>query len=90
MVTGFLNAFLSSCRTYKGKTLQIKYEDIEHYTREREHFLLDGDMEQRLHSEEKLYRCMGESFQDYSWIQDFEADFPLKKLLLKKVSRRQQ
>ena len=19
--------------------------------------------------------CMGESFQDYSWIQDFEADF---------------
>ena len=21
---------------------------------------------------------MGESFQDYSWIQDFEADFPLK------------
>ena len=20
--------------------------------------------------------CMGESFQDYSWIQDFEADFP--------------
>ena len=22
--------------------------------------------------------CMGESFQDYSWIQDFEADFPQK------------
>ena len=21
---------------------------------------------------------MGESFQDYSWIQDFEADFPQK------------
>ena len=21
---------------------------------------------------------MGESFQDYSWIQDFEADFPYK------------
>ena len=21
---------------------------------------------------------MGESFQDYSWVQDFEADFPLK------------
>ena len=21
---------------------------------------------------------MGESFQNYSWIQDFEADFPLK------------
>ena len=20
--------------------------------------------------------CMGESFQDYSWIHDFEADFP--------------
>ena len=20
--------------------------------------------------------CMGESFQDYSWIQDFEVDFP--------------
>ena len=20
--------------------------------------------------------CMGGSFQDYSWIQDFEADFP--------------
>ena len=20
--------------------------------------------------------CMGESFQDHSWIQDFEADFP--------------
>ena len=20
--------------------------------------------------------CMGESFQDYSWIQDFETDFP--------------
>ena len=25
---------------------------------------------------------MGESFQDYSWIQDFEADFP-KKISLK-------
>ena len=25
---------------------------------------------------------MGESFQDYSWIQDFEADFP-KKVILK-------
>ena len=24
----------------------------------------------------KTYRLMGESFQDYSWIQDFEADFP--------------
>ena len=24
----------------------------------------------------KLYYLMGESFQDYSWIQDFEADFP--------------
>ena len=22
--------------------------------------------------------CMGESLQDYSWIQDFEADFPQK------------
>ena len=22
--------------------------------------------------------CMGESFQDYPWIQDFEADFPQK------------
>ena len=22
---------------------------------------------------------MGESFQDYSWIQDFEADFPYRK-----------
>ena len=22
------------------------------------------------------YKTMGESFQDYSWIQDFEADFP--------------
>ena len=22
------------------------------------------------------FSCMGESFQDYSWIQDFEADFP--------------
>ena len=21
-------------------------------------------------------QCMGESFQGYSWIQDFEADFP--------------
>ena len=21
-------------------------------------------------------KCMGESFQDESWIQDFEADFP--------------
>ena len=30
--------------------------------------------------EKKIYPilCMGESFQDYSWIQDFEADFPLK------------
>ena len=26
--------------------------------------------------------CMGESFQDYSWFQDFEADFP-KKVRLK-------
>ena len=25
-----------------------------------------------------LYFIMGESFQDYSWIQDFEADFPQK------------
>ena len=24
------------------------------------------------------YDDMGESFQDYSWIQDFEADFPQK------------
>ena len=24
---------------------------------------------------------MGESFQDYSWIQDFEADFPQKIIL---------
>ena len=23
-----------------------------------------------------LQVCMGERFQDYSWIQDFEADFP--------------
>ena len=23
-----------------------------------------------------VHKCMGESFQDYSWIQDFEADFP--------------
>ena len=25
---------------------------------------------------EKWENYMGESFQDYSWIQDFEADFP--------------
>ena len=25
---------------------------------------------------------MGESFQDYSWIQDFEADFPKKVSLI--------
>ena len=25
-----------------------------------------------------LYECMRESFQDGSWIQDFEADFPQK------------
>ena len=25
-----------------------------------------------------MYLHMGESFQDYSWIQDFEADFPHK------------
>ena len=24
------------------------------------------------------WKSMGESFQDYSWIQDFDADFPLK------------
>ena len=23
-----------------------------------------------------MISCMGQSFQDYSWIQDFEADFP--------------
>ena len=23
-------------------------------------------------------KIMGESFQDYSWVQDFEADFPQK------------
>ena len=28
------------------------------------------------------YMYMGESFQDYPWIQDFEADFP-KKVSLK-------
>ena len=28
---------------------------------------------------------MGESFQDYSWIQDFEADFP-KKVSLKMLN----
>ena len=28
---------------------------------------------------------MGESFQDYSWIQDFEADFP-QKVSLKKLN----
>ena len=22
-----------------------------------------------------MYKCKGESFQDFSWIQDFEADF---------------
>ena len=26
-----------------------------------------------------LYIYMGEGFQDYSWIQDFEADFPQNK-----------
>ena len=29
--------------------------------------------------------CMGESFQDYSWIQDFEADF-LQKASLKMLN----
>ena len=24
------------------------------------------------------YGSIGESFQDYSWIQDFEADFPME------------
>ena len=27
---------------------------------------------------EKIPSYIGESFQDYSWIQDFEADFPYK------------
>ena len=26
----------------------------------------------------QIITCMGESSQDYSWIQDFEADFPQK------------
>ena len=32
----------------------------------------------------KIYaqvHCMGEKFQDYSWIQDFEDDFPQKVIL---------
>ena len=32
---------------------------------------------------------MGESFQDYSWIQDFEADFPQKVGWLSTESRPQ-
>ena len=28
--------------------------------------------------ENNIIVYMGESFQDYSWIQDFEADFPQK------------
>ena len=35
--------------------------------------------------EDRDQLSMGESFQDYSWIQDFEADFP-KKISLKMLN----
>ena len=31
------------------------------------------------------FRIMGESFQDYSWIQDFEADFPASKCWIRQL-----
>ena len=41
-------------------------------------FVLAEDQTWALGMTDKHLPCMGESFQDYSSIQDFEADFPQK------------
>ena len=38
--------------------------------------LNDGIDSENIQMQWTLYICMSESFQDYFWIQDFEADFP--------------
>ena len=45
-----------------------------------------SEYDQEMSESQTYFNIMDESFQDYSWIQDFEADFP-KKVSLKMLNQ---